>query len=114
MSVFSRLESRLNKITSVTSFDIDAWIEEATTESEIEEVDNENAVFYLALAIAYETMTGNVAHYFKYADGEESVDKTNIYENYLNLAKDARKNYRKHARGRFGASQIHSSRSDNR
>jgi len=30
----------------------------------------------------------SVAHYFKYTDGEESVDKTKVAENYRNLALD--------------------------
>lgn len=35
----------------------------------------------------------SVAHYFKYTDGEESVDKSMVSENYRKLARDLRDDY---------------------
>jgi hypothetical protein len=114
MAVSGRLSSRLSKIPGVLPSDIVGWVDESVEESGLDEIEDENAVFYLALAIAYETIASNSAHFFKYSDGDESVDKSNIYANYIKLAKSARKSYRKHVRGRFGASQSHSGRADNR
>jgi hypothetical protein len=113
LAVSDRLETRLNKVPGVTSVDISDWLTEAVEESGLTEEENGNAVFYLSLAIAYETIAGNAASFFKYTDGEEIVDKSNIHSNYMKLAAAARKNYRKYLRGR-GASQSHSSRADDR
>jgi len=35
----------------------------------------------------------NVAHYFKFTDGEESVDKSMIADNYRKIAKDLQEAY---------------------
>lgn len=113
MSVFERLKERLKNVPGVTDADITAWAGESVAESGISEEENDNAVLYLALAIAYESIAGNAARFFKYTDGEESVDKTNIFANYTQLAKDARKQYRKYRRGN-GASQSHVARADRR
>lgn len=114
MSVFDRLKNRLKNVPGVTDADITTWVSEAETESEITEADNANAVYYLALAIAYETIAQDAARYFSYKDSEESVDKKNIFANYMQLASNARTNFRKQARGRFGATQTHLGRADNR
>lgn len=114
MMVSVRLETRLNKVPGVTSADIDEWVTEAMEESGLTEAENENALLYLALSLAYEIIATNAAHFFKYSDGEESVDKSNVYANYMQLAKEARKNYRKQTRGGFGASQTHVGRADER
>lgn len=114
MAVSERLERRLSKVPGVTTEDIAMWVIESVTESGITEEENENAVFYLALAIAYETIASDAARFFSYGDAEENVDKSNIFANYMSLAKDARKNYRKQIRGRFAASQTHVGRMDKR
>lgn len=111
MAVSDRLQTRLSKVPGVTSDDIVIWVGESEIESGLAESENENAVFYLALAIAYETIAANAANFFKYTDGEESVDKSNVHANYMKLATTARKNYRKYLRGR-GASQSHVGRTD--
>ena len=113
MLVFERLKERLKNVPGVTDADITAWADESVAESGISEEENDNAVLYLALAIAYESIAGNAARFFKYTDGEESVDKTNVFANYMELAKDARKQYRKYRRGN-GASQSHVKRADGR
>ncbi|MFJ5716536.1 hypothetical protein [Neobacillus sp. NPDC093127] len=112
MAVSDRLENRLSRVPGVIAADISTWVKEAEAESGITEAENENAVFYLALAISYETIACSAAHYFKFTDGEESVDKSNIFSNYMKLAKEARKQYRKQVRGRSGASQSHVARAD--
>lgn len=114
MAVSYRLTVRLEKIPGVIAPDIAEWLEEALAEATVTEEENENAVLYLALAIAYESLALAEARSFKFTDGEESVDKTNVYGNYVALAKDARKQYRTHLKGFTGASQTHVGRMDKR
>lgn len=114
MAVFERIQSRFANVPGVTPDDIAVWVQESVCESGTDVDDNENAVLYLALAIGYETIASDAARFFKYGDGEENVDKSTIFANYMELAKNARKNYRKQVRGRFGASQTHVSRADDR
>lgn len=111
MTVSERLQSRLSKVPGVTLADIDAWLAEALVESDFTEEENANAVFYLALSFAYEAIAADSASYFKYTDGEESVDKSMIFENYKKLATESRKQYRKYRRGK-GASQMFLKRAD--
>lgn len=111
MSVEERLKNRLQNVSGVTDADIEAWVSEAKHEADLTEAENADAVFYLALTIAYEFIATNAANYFKYTDGEESVDKSMVFDNYLKLAEQARKQYRKYRRGR-GASQTHVGRAD--
>ena len=114
MAVSYRLTVRLEKIPGVIEVDIAEWLEEALAEATVTEEENANAVLYLALAIAYESLAQTEARSFKFTDGEESVDKTNVYGNYVALAKDARKQYRTHLKGFTGASQTHVGRADKR
>ncbi len=113
MSVAERLKNRLKNVPGVTDPDIEAWVSEAEQESGMTEDENADAIFYLALSIAYEYVATNAANFFSYQDGEESVDKTKVFDNYMQLAANARTNYRKYRRGK-GASQTHVARADNR
>ncbi|MEH7457728.1 hypothetical protein V7183_10945 [Bacillus sp. JJ1127] len=113
MKVSERLKSRLSKVPGVTTDDIDGWLAEAETESELTEEENPNAVFYLALSFAYEAIAANAARFFKYTDGEEAVDKSMIFANYQKLALDNRKKYRKYRRGK-GTHQTFAKRADGR
>lgn len=45
----------------------------------------------------------SVAHYFKYQDGEESVDKSMVAENYRNLAKDLQSEYEREKAKKSGS-----------
>ncbi len=45
----------------------------------------------------------SVAHYFKFTDGEESVDKSMIADNYRNLAKDLQADYETEKGRSFGS-----------
>ncbi|MED4828141.1 hypothetical protein [Bacillus atrophaeus] len=112
MAVSDRLATRLSRVEGVTADDIAAWIAEAEAESGLTAEENENAVLFLALAIAYETIASDAARFFNFQDGEESIDKTNIFANYLQLGKDARKDYRRQFR-RIGG-QMHPKRADDR
>ncbi|EEL84647.1 hypothetical protein bcere0029_56370 [Bacillus cereus AH1272] len=107
------MESRLAKVPKVTPEDIGNWLAEAETESELTEELNANAVFYLALSFAYESIAADAARYFSYTDGEESVDKSMIFANYKKLSADALKKYRKYRRGK-GTHQTFAKRADGR
>lgn len=112
-SVKERLTKRLSKIYGVTPEDISDWLAEAESEFDGQD-ENDNALFYLALYIAYETIASDSARFFSFRDGEESVDKSMIFENYMKLAKQARRNYSRYLRGGFAASQTHLGRADDK
>lgn len=117
MTVEERLTKRFRNVPGVTGDDVADWVSEAEAESGLIESDIEtdnNAILYLAFSIGCTAIAADAARYFKYTDGEENVDKTNIFANYMQLAKDARKTYRKYVRGQFGASQTHGGRMDER
>ena len=44
----------------------------------------------------------SVAHYFRFTDGEESVDKSMVAENYRRLAKDLQEEYDKELGKEYG------------
>lgn len=117
MTVEERLTKRFRNVPGVTGDDVADWVSEAEAESGLIESDIEtdnNAILYLAFSIGCTAIAADAARYFKYTDGEENVDKTNVFANYMQLAKDARKTYRKYVRGQFGASQSHGGRMDER
>lgn len=98
MAVEDRLKTRLSRVPGVTADDIAAWTAEAIKESGLNPVEQENVVLFCALGIAYETIASEAARFFSFGDGEESIDKTNIFANYSQLAKDAKKDFRKQLR----------------
>jgi len=112
VTVEERLTQRLSKVPGVLPEDIAGWVAEALAEFVGQDEENETALFYLALYIAYETIAGDAARFFKYTDGEEAVDKTMIFDNYMKLAKSARQNYSRYLRGGFASSQTHVGRAD--
>lgn len=118
LTVIQRLESRLSKVPGVTADDIGMWVAESVAESGFTEEDNANAIFYLALYNAYSAIASDAARYFSYGDRDETVDKTGVFENYMELAREARLNYRKARKetgGRsFTAYQTHVGRADRR
>ena len=92
-SVKERLTKRLSKIPGVTPQDISDWLAEAVAEFDGQDEENETALFYLALYVAYETIASDAARFFRFTDGEESVDKSMIASEYRQLAKEFRAEY---------------------
>jgi hypothetical protein len=77
--------------------DVADWLTEATNESGLTEgidVNTDNAILYLAFSVGCKIIATDAARFFKYGDGEESVDKTNVFENYMRLSLDALPQYR--------------------
>lgn len=99
MATFNELETRLaarfRGVPGVTPEDIDAWLTEAlyqygyspTTAADVPD-DETSLVLTLAQIQGARVIALSVAHYFKYTDGEESVDKTMVAEQYRKLAAD--------------------------
>jgi len=112
VAVEDRLRTRLEGVDGVTADDIAAWTAEAEDESGLKEGEDDTALLYMALAVAYETLATRAAQYFVYKDGDEMVDKSRLYNNYMRLALNARRNYRKTLRARRGAGQSHAGRAD--
>lgn len=56
-------------------------------------LDQTNRVLLFAQSEGAWQVAFSVAHYFKYTDGEESVDKSMVSDNYRQLAKDLREDY---------------------
>jgi len=46
----------------------------------------------------------SVAHYFRFSDGEETVDKSMVADNYRRLAKDLQAEYEKEESNLYGSS----------
>jgi hypothetical protein len=95
-----RLRARFSGVPGVTDTDLDAWLTEASyiygySPATVDQVpDNETPLVLLlaqiqgARAIAFQT-----AHYFKYTDAEESVDKTAVAKQWRDLANDLAEQY---------------------
>ena len=64
-----------------------------------EKSDSDELILLYASEQAAWQIAVSVAHYFRYTDGEESVDKSMVAENYRKLAKDFREDYQRE-RGR--------------
>jgi hypothetical protein len=93
-----RLLNWFKNVPNVTSTDTDFWTEEAMLAhgfSSSDDVPSDEATLILLYAQAEgaRQIAVATAHYFSYTDGEESVDKSMISEQYRKLAKDLREEY---------------------
>lgn len=110
----TRLKSRLEGVPGVTDEKIAVWVIEAISEMGYLSDDpnlEDNSAFHLALSYAYENAAQTEAGAFRFTDKDQTVDKTNVFENYRTLAAMARKDYRK-ARRRARGGQYHVRRAD--
>ncbi len=114
-TVAERVTNRLTKVPGVEPADVVRWVAEAEAESGFTEGQDEgkydNALVHLSLHLAYSEISSDAARFFTYKDKDESVDKTKVFENYQQLAKQARLDYRRFRRGGY-ASQTHTNRAD--
>jgi hypothetical protein len=116
LAISDRLTIRFRNVPGVTSADIADWIAEAKAESGLTEgtdANTDNALLYLAFSIACRTIATDAARFFKYTDGEESVDKTEIFEKYMRLSLDALRQYRYYKDG-GGSRTLTPKRADDR
>jgi hypothetical protein len=102
MATISDLSNRLLKkfksVPNVTVEDAMDWVTEAAYqygyESPESVPDKETGLLLLlAQAEGARNIAVSVAHYFRYSDGEESVDKSMLSEQYRKLAKDLSEEY---------------------
>ncbi|MGM0836039.1 MAG: hypothetical protein ACQEV7_07770 [Bacillota bacterium] len=100
MTLESRLLSKFKNVPNVALEDAVAWLAEAAFQYGYESPDlvpaKESALLLLlAQAEGARNIAMSVAHYFKYQDAEESVDKTMLAEQYRKLANDLRAEYKR-------------------
>lgn len=96
----SRLRARFKDVPGVEDADLDAWLTEAVyiygytpdTVDQIPDVETPR-VLLLAQIQGARAIAIATAHYFKYTDAEESIDKTGISERYRILAADLTEEY---------------------
>lgn len=96
MAVSDRLLTLFKRVPGVTSADTAEWLTEAIAESGLQEginLSDDNALLYLAYSIGCRAIAADAARYFQYSDGEESVNKSKIFDNYMRLASDAYSKY---------------------
>lgn len=118
-TVIERLTKRFRNVPGVTSTDLADWVAEAETESGIvadgteTTVNENNAVTYLAFSLGCRVIATDAARFFTYKDGEESIDKTNIFENYMRLSLESLSQYKYHRDG-GGSRTLTPKRADDR
>jgi GrpB-like predicted nucleotidyltransferase (UPF0157 family) len=94
----ARLLKRFKNVPNVTADDTTDWTEEAMLahgydSSATVPTDKETLILLAAQAEGAQQISIATAHFFSYTDGEESIDKTMISEQYRKLAKDLRDQY---------------------
>lgn len=88
-----RLLRRFKSVPGYTEDDaldatLDAMAEQGLEPSDDVPADKINIVLLIAQKESAWSIAFSVAHYFKYTDGEESVDKSMLADNYRKLALD--------------------------
>ncbi len=89
--VIGRLLRRFKGVPNFENIDAEELVDEA-----IETLGSDVSAELLTLYAQYQgawQIAFSVAHYFKFTDGEESVDKSMIADNYRKLAKDFQEEY---------------------
>lgn len=115
----ARLLTKFRNVPNVSVTDTDAWISEAAyqygyTPSTVNQIaDNETSVLLtLAQAEGARAIAFATAHYFTYTDGEETVDKSMISEQYRKLAEDLFEDYKRQKAGLNGSTFFIAKRAD--
>lgn len=94
----TRLLKRFKNVPNVTAEEATDWTEESMlihgyNSTDYVPADRELLVLLYAQAEGAFQISLATAHYFNYTDGEESVDKTMVSEQYRKLAQDLREEY---------------------
>lgn len=102
------LLKRFKDVPKVTIEDTKIWVERSFMEHGLD-LDADVPQDQVMLVLLYAEWDGTMqialksSHYFEFKDGEESVDKRNVSEQYRNVANELWKNYeRKKAEGSGG------------
>ncbi|WP_141431908.1 hypothetical protein [Bacillus sp. 03113] len=112
-----RLLKRFKNVPNVAIEDTNDWTEESMLAHGYQSTstvptDQETLILLYAQAEGLSQISLATAHYFKYTDGEEQVDKTMIPEQYRKLAKDIREEYERKKSVDSGASVRYMKRVD--
>src|SRR5690625_7636762 len=95
-----RLYRRFKGVPNFDEIDAKELVEESL---EVHDVDaSDDLVLMYAQVQGAWQIAFSVAHYFKFSDGEESVDKSLVAENYRKLAKDLQSQYDKETDDKIG------------
>lgn len=111
-----RLLKRFKNVPNVTIVDAQDWTEESMLihgyeSSAIVPNDRQEIVLLYAQSEGAFQISLSSAHFFKYTDGEEQVDKTMVSEQYRKLAKDLREEYTR-KKGVLGSKAVFMKRAD--
>jgi hypothetical protein len=101
-TIEERLTKRFYNVPGVTMENVVDWLSEAEEESGLSDgeiISDNNALVYLAFSIGCKAIATDAARYFSYTDGEEQIDKTNVFENYMRLSLEALTQYRYYKNG---------------
>ena len=99
-----RLYRRFKGVPNFDEIDAKELVEESL---EVHDVDaSDDLVLMYAQVQGAWQIAFSVAHYFKFSDGEESVDKSLVAENYRKLAKDLQSQYDKETDDKAGKSDF--------
>lgn len=107
------LKKRFTGVPNITDEDVDGWIERAMLEHGYN-LDQDVPQSQVLLVLLFAEWDGalqialRAGHFFQYKDGEETVDKRAVSEQYRRIAAELKKSYdRKKAEGREGTSMFH-------
>lgn len=92
-SLATRLHAKFKNVPNVTLTDCETWVNDAIVlhgfkVSEPLPQDQVPLVIMLAQSLGARDIALQVAHYFSYTDGDESVDKTMLAEQYRTTANE--------------------------
>lgn len=113
--ISKRVLTRFRDVPGVTPEDAEAWVELGMNEHGFSRTSNVPDE-YIPIIMLYAEADGafqismRVAHYFKYGDRDESVDKTKVADNYRKLADSLWERYklkRSEGVGDIGGSAFH-------
>jgi hypothetical protein len=85
-SLVTRLQSKFKNVPNVTLEDCGDWITDAVS-LHGNETDT-TLVLLLAQAEGARNIALNVSHYFSYSDGDESIDKTMLADQYIRISNE--------------------------
>jgi hypothetical protein len=98
----TRLQNKFRDVPNVALEDCTDWVTDAVALHGNDT--DEQLVLLLAQAEGARNIALNVAHYFRYSDGDESVDKTMLSEQYIRIANEFQNAYNGYkASGQGGA-----------
>lgn len=93
-----RVELRFVEVPEFTEEEGRMFVEDSKAvhgyrEDQLIRKEDERLVVLYAMSEIASTIAFKAAHYFKFSDGEETIDKTKVSHNYRQLARDFKNDY---------------------